>query len=331
VKRALALLLLLLVAAVPLAGRLRAQAPPQPESSRIGLGPVLGGVLTGAFRPVLMNYLYIRADILAGEGRFDEQVTLFRSMVQLYPHNADARGFLGWELAFNSKSEAATRELGWRWAREGLDILADAQPDTVALWFMTQCGQNAYGLYRYAGPDWVAERWIRARALGWTERTWGKRLARFDAALLAEPPTEEVLGRIRRVRILRMALLDAWMRTGESDKLEACVRELRWLAWVFQGIAEQKLAAEQQADALEAIHRAEFDRTAFAEVDETEANALWALGMHRADVPMLKSALAIFEERRHHDFDSERRIVGAWIAWLEGDRAGPRPPHPFDE
>jgi len=324
------LLAVLLLAAGGIAARLRAAAPPAPAASRIGLGPVLGGVLTGAFRPVLMNYLYIRADILAGQGRFDEQVTLFRSMVQLYPNNANARGFLGWELAFNSKSEAPTRELGWRWAREGLDILVDAQPDTVALWFMTQCGQNAYGLYRYAGPDWVAERWIREQARGWTARTWGAPLERFDAALRAQPPTEDVLRRFGRARVLRMALLDDWMRTGESDKLGETVRELRWIAWIYEGIPEQKAAAEESAAALEAIHRGDFDRAAFAEVDEMEANALWALGMHRGSVPMLKSALAIFEEEGHDPFASERRIVGAWIEWLEGDRSTPRPPHPFD-
>ena len=70
-KRAVALLILLLLAAPPIANRLRADLPAAPDTSRLGLGPVLGGVLTGAFRPLLMNYLYIRADILAGQGRFD--------------------------------------------------------------------------------------------------------------------------------------------------------------------------------------------------------------------------------------------------------------------
>ena len=122
-KVAVGLLVLLVVAAQPIAAKLREEAPSTPQASRIGLGPLLGGVMTGAFRPLLMNYLYIRADILAGQGRFDEQVTLFRSMVQLYPHNEAARGYLGWELAFNSKGEAESRDLAWRWAREGLDIV----------------------------------------------------------------------------------------------------------------------------------------------------------------------------------------------------------------
>ena len=81
---------------------------------------VLDLQVDGDVVPMLMNYLYLRADILAGQGRLDEQVTLFRSMVQLYPNNAEARGFLGWWLAFNAKREAPRPDLGWRWAAEVL-------------------------------------------------------------------------------------------------------------------------------------------------------------------------------------------------------------------
>ena len=116
IRRALVLLVLLIAIAHPIGAHLRDQQPPQPDANKLGLGPLMGGVLTGAFRPMLMNYLYIRADILAGQGRFDEQVTLFRNMVQLYPNNEEARGYLGWWLAFNSKGEADQPELAWRWA-----------------------------------------------------------------------------------------------------------------------------------------------------------------------------------------------------------------------
>jgi tetratricopeptide (TPR) repeat protein len=327
VKRALVLLVLLLLAAQPIARKLRADVPPAPDSSRIGLGPVLGGVLTGAFRPLLMNYLYIRADILAGQGRFDEQVTLFRSMVQLYPHNEMARGYLGWELAFNSKGEAATPELAWRWAREGLDILAQSQPDTLSLWFMTQCGQSAYGLYRYAGPEWIAERRLRARALDWTQKTFGKPMHRFDAALHCHSPQDELLGRIQRVHVLKAALIDDWMRDGKSDKLADVVAELRWIAWVFKDIPGQQEALENEAAALETIAAG---GTELLNPAVPEANALWALGTHRGNAAMLEKALSIFEGLDYHPFTAEKRFLRAWIEWLGGDRSAPRPPHPFD-
>ena len=331
-KIAIGALILLLVAVQPIASRLRDRMPPAPEMRGLGLGPLLGGVLTGAFRPLLMNYLYIRADILAGQGRFDEQVTLFRGMVQLYPHNEEARGYLGWELAFNSKGEAATPELAWRWAREGLDILADSpsQSDIVALWFMAQCGQNANGFYRYAGPEWLKERWIRERAEAWTASRWGRPMPRFDAALRALGEPEDVLARFQHVRLLRAALLDDWMRTGRSDRLEATMKGLLWIAWVFKDLPEQEAAARQSADALRAIAAGEFDAAKFPGADEEEANALWALGMHRQDASMLRAALALFESQKHHEFISERRIVRAWIDWLATDRSTPRPPRPFD-
>jgi len=329
-KRSVVLLVLLLLAAQPIASRLRADMPTAPDTSRLGLGPVLGGVLTGAFRPLLMNYLYIRADILAGQGRFDEQVTLFRSMVQLYPHNDDARGYLGWELAFNSKGEAATPELAWRWASEGLNILADSQPDTISLWFMTQCGQSAYALYRYAGREWLAERRIRQHTLAWTERVWGRPMHRFDAALFAQTPRDELLGRIQRAQVLRTALIDDWMRDGKSDKLETTAAELRWTGWVFKDIPGQKERLEGQAAALEAMAGGTFELGQFPGVDQVEANALWALGMHRRDAAMLQAALAIFERMDFAPFAAEKRFLQAWIGWLGSDRSTPRPPHPFD-
>jgi len=328
VRIAAALLAALLAASWPLAERLREDAPPRAEASRLGTGPLLGGVLTGAFRPLLMNYLYIRADILAGQGRFDEQVTLFRGMVQLYPHNEAAREYLGWELAFNSKGEARSKELAWRWAREGLDILADASRETVALWLMTQCGQNAYETYRYAGGAWRDELWMRERAAAWTARRWGRPMHRFDAALFLLPPPDGLFARMARVRALESALIDDWMREGRSGRVEETLRELRWVAGVFEGLEEQRRAAADTANALEAIRGAVFDPADYRHLDERVANALWAHGMHRQDAPMLRQALALFAAAP--GFDEECGAIRAWLAWLEGGRKAPRPRHPFD-
>ncbi|MHC4819948.1 MAG: hypothetical protein ACYTF8_18055, partial [Planctomycetota bacterium] len=117
-KRAvlLVVLALLLALAHPVESMLRADAPPAPASQRIGAGRLLGSVLTGPFRPLLLTYLWIRSDILYGEARHDELHQLFRMIVSLYPNNERAREFLGWFLAFNLKSEAPTDALGWKWA-----------------------------------------------------------------------------------------------------------------------------------------------------------------------------------------------------------------------
>lgn len=330
-RGAIVLLVLLIAVAQPIGAHLRSQAPPQPDANKLGLGPLLGGVLTGAFRPMLMNYLYIRADILAGQGRFDEQVTLFRNMVQLYPNNDEARGFLGWWLAFNSKSEAARPELAWRWAAEGLDILdrTPGQRGMVAVWFMAQCGQNSFGLYRYAGPDWEAEQAIREAAARWTERSWGKRRERFDAALVARGETDLTFGRIMRIRILHAGLIDDWMRSGTSDKLQATVAGLLWIAELFDGLPEQNAAAMHRAAVLQALAAGGFDAERFPAADATDANAAWALGMHRRDETLLRAALAVFKRQTHHEFAEEKRSITAWLDWIAGDATLPPPPTPF--
>ncbi|MEM8882725.1 MAG: hypothetical protein AAGD14_01490 [Planctomycetota bacterium] len=329
-RRAVVLLVALLIASVFLGRALRAERPPTADVTRIGVGPLLGSVLTGAFRPLLMNYLFIRADVLAGQGRFDEQVTLFRTMVQLYPNNEAARGFLGWHLAFNAKQEAPDAALAWRWAREGLDILVDIESErrTVAYWFAGQCGQNRFEMFRYAGRAWEAERAMRKRALDWAERTWGRPIARFEAALIPLEGLDELPDRALRMRMHQAALFDDWMRTGESTHLAPTIEGLEWLADVFEGLPEERDIALKRAAMLKAIEAGTFVDSPAAEEDE--ANALWALGMHRRDVRMLKTAFVIFDRLEFAPFMEELDLINRWIQWIEGGELGVPPPMPFD-
>jgi len=334
VKRAVALLIVLLVAANLLGKRLREDAPPAPKASRIGLGPLVGGVMTGAFRPMLMNYLYIRADILAGQGRYDEEVTLFRAMTQLYPHNEGARAFIGWWLAFNAKGEAQDPALGWRWARDGLDILLDIedQRPVIASWFMAQCGQNALDFQRYAGREWTEEKFYRARASTWGERQFDVRLGRFDLGLyVLGDPSRFSGARTMHVRLLFAGLIDDWMRTGGSPKLDAALAGIAWAEDVWKELDDVAEEYRQDAARLRAIADGSFDPAHFPKAMHHDANALWALGMHKRDMGRLRAALTIFERLKdEHRFAEEKASIGAWIQWIEGGASGTRPRMPFD-
>ena len=116
-------LALLFALTEPLENILRAEAPPVPASRRIGAGRLVGSVLTGPFRPMLLTYLWIRADTLYAQGRYDELHELYRVILALYPSNERAREYLGWFLAFNIKSEMRDEKLAWKWAEEGLVIV----------------------------------------------------------------------------------------------------------------------------------------------------------------------------------------------------------------
>ena len=92
----------LLVAALALAQPVRDRlAPPAPLSSAAGAGDLAGSVLAGSFRPLLLTYLWLRGDVLYGEGRDAECYELYRLLHALYPDNERARNYLGWFLAFN--------------------------------------------------------------------------------------------------------------------------------------------------------------------------------------------------------------------------------------
>lgn len=332
-KRAVALLLVLLVAANLLGRHLREQLPPAPTANRIGLGPLVGGVMTGAFRPMLANYLFIRADILAGQGRYDEQVTLFLTMNQLYPHNDAARSFIGWWLAYNAKGEARDPALGWRWAREGLDILVEIpeQRPVVATWFMAQCGQNAFDFQRYAGRQWAEERYYRTRARTWGEQHYDMRLDRFDLGLLALGDAKGTWFRALQGRLLAAGLVDDWMKVGRSPKLATAIAIALEMAEQFEELPEYAEEYRFEAARLKALGDNTFDPAKFPRATHHDANALWALGMHERDVGRLRAALNLFERLAPlHRFPEEQASIRAWIAWIEAGSQGQRPPMPFD-
>lgn len=332
-KRAVALLIVLLIAANLLGNHLREQTPPAPQASRIGLGPLVGGVMTGAFRPMLMNYLYIRADILAGQGRYDEEVTLFQAMTQLYPHNERARAFIGWWLAYNAKGEVQDPALGWRWAREGLDILVEmpSERPMVAQWFMAQCGQNAFDFQRYAGREWAEERFYRERAIAWGERHFGARRFRFDLGLTTLGEPEDTLELTLQGRLLAAGLVDDWMRVGRSPKREAASAIALRMAEAFEEIPELAAAYRGDVARWKAIEEGSFDPEKFPEATHHDANALWALGMHQRDVGRLRAARAVFDRLAPlHRFPEEKAAIEEWIAWIEAGSLGDRPRMPFD-
>jgi len=230
---ALAILALLFVSG-PVEAILRAKAPPRLLGTRIGAGRLMSSVLTGAFRPLLSTYLFLRADTLYGHGRFDELHRHYRLILSLYPNNIRAREFLGWHLAFNLRNEAPSRELAWRWAREGLDILAETHGGRreIAYWCLAQCGQNSLDpVYpmRYAGPDLERERWWRERLSEWAQRRYAKPgMSRFEVGLEALDGQRGIFDLVWRAALATRMVYDAWARTGrcpDFDRARAALVE----------------------------------------------------------------------------------------------------------
>jgi len=325
--------LLLLVLAQPLESMLRAQAPPAPPSARVGAGRLLGSVLTGTFRPLLLTYLWIRSDILYGQGRYDEQLQVYRTIHRLYPNNPQAREFIGWSLAFNLKSEAPTRELGWRWAREGLGILleVDGGEPVVSDWIRKQCGQNpVYGL-RYAGPEWEDELWWRERLRNWGERRFGERESRFAVALRlleGRDGVYDVYDQFRRGHLLELATYENLIRTNVTPRADETLRALRDLAELTSDNPGLQAAYLQKIALIEALRARRIPESADTAFAYPVGVALWCMGVRDRNAHFLEAAHGIVS--RYEDTAEERAQVENALAWLRAGGRAPRPSLPLD-
>lgn len=333
----LACMALLLAVAHPLESMLRAEAPPRPATEEVGTGRLLGSVLTGTFRPLLHTYLWIRADILFGQRRLDEMLQVYRTILRLYPNNPRAKEYLGWALAFNLKSEAPGRDLAWKWAREGLDILAGLGTGEgrtwIADWIRKQCGQNAlYGL-RYAGPAWEEERSWRARLRGWGKERFGADLGRFQLALELVGDREGFLPLLVRGHLLELIAYEELLAAGQSPTGSRALETLERIAKETADNPGLSAAYARDAAALAALLEGRVPDVR----GYPQAMALWGIGAASGRLDMLQEADRTLEalERVAREeageegwFAPERAAIAAWMRHVE--EGGPAPPLPLD-
>jgi hypothetical protein len=333
VTRALVVVVLALLLAIahPVESMLRADAAPAPASQRIGTGRLLGSVLTGPFRPLLLTYLWIRTDILYGQARMDEALQLVRVMVSLYPNNERAREFLGWLLAFNFKTEAPNDALGWKWAEEGLNILVDtnAGRSTAADWIRKQCGQNALYEQRYAGPEWEREKGWRARLRGWGRRSYGVELSRFALGLRVLEGRDGFRDRLRRAALLESLAHEEFLSHGRAEHAAAAIAALKEAGLDTSDYPDPGLSAHflARARTLDALAAGRLPRR----VDYAAAVALWGLGAHRRNAEYLDAARTILRGLDAERYAEELAGIDRWIAHVGDPDATRRPSLPFDD
>lgn len=326
----LVVLVLLLALAHPVGDMLRAEAPAAPASQRIGTGRLLGSVLTGPFRPLLLNYLWIRSDILYGQARHDEVLQHFRVMVAFYPNNERAREFMGWFLAFNLKTDAPSDALGWRWAEEGLNVLVDtdAGRSTAADWIRKQCGQNSLYEQRYAGPEWQREKVWRARLRAWGERRYGVALSRFALGLRVLEGRTGFRDRLRRAALLESLAYEELLRDGRSEHAAEAVAALKGAGLDTSDYPDPGLSAHfiARARTLDALAAGRLPRR----VDYAAAVALWGIGAHKRNAEHLDAARTILSGLDAERFAEELAGIERWILYVRDPDARPRPSLPFD-
>jgi len=108
------------------------------EAAGVAVGSVLGPAL-GFFRPLTLNFLWLRFDALQKEGRFFEAASLATVISGLQPRIPEVWTYQAWNLGFNITRALTPRER-YQWVDEAICLLRDRGLDE---------NPGAAQLYRY--------------------------------------------------------------------------------------------------------------------------------------------------------------------------------------
>jgi hypothetical protein len=134
--------------------------------------------LLGGFRPLAVDFLWLRADAMHRQGRLWELAALFRGITALDPRNRLVREYAAWHLAYNVALTEPDPEQRFVWFREGVEILESSQFRGRDAWRLRVAGGRMFidrfdsGVFpgfeakvaaRWGGdPLIVAARWLEA-------------------------------------------------------------------------------------------------------------------------------------------------------------------------
>jgi len=113
-------------------------SPARPEPGRTrapGTEPWIAAAhLLGGFRPLAVDFLWLRADTLFRTGRLWELAALFRGIAALDPGNGLVREYAAWHLAYNVALAESDPERRFEWFLQGVRILEDGSPAPRGSW-----------------------------------------------------------------------------------------------------------------------------------------------------------------------------------------------------
>jgi len=217
------------------------------------------GIAAGAFRGLIVNMLWIRANNLKQDGKFWEASDLARTITRLQPRFPRAWGFHAWNLAYNISVATQTPAERWQWVNAGIRLLRDEaiprNPNSLLLhkdlsWIflhkMQQRMDDANNYYKFqfavewtvaAGPPPVRTKENRASATFIEECA-----ARFDNIAAAMGTPDELFEKFPQTKAAYAAL-----KTGAGIDLDRESGRLEFLLG-----RERVRAAQRRAELLNA-------------------------------------------------------------------------------
>jgi hypothetical protein len=158
------------------------------------------GVAAGAFRGMIVNMLWIRAQNLKQEGKYYEAVDLSKTITRLQPRFPRVWAFHAWNLAYNISVTTQTPQERWQWVNAGIRLLRDqgipANPNDMLLhkelaWIFLHKMQMRMDDANNKYKEWFAREWT----------------------IVVGPPPEGV-----------------WYSTNRAANIEACAKRLENIA-----------------------------------------------------------------------------------------------------
>lgn len=175
-KKSIAILLLIALAAVILAGALNRHLLQQRTAAHLTQAPptqnmppavAFTTIALGGFRGILADVLWMRAGSLQDEGRYFELVQLADWIVKLQPRSPSIWAYHAWNMAYNLSAMMPTPEEKWRWVHHGLRLLRDEglrfNPGSARLYqelawlFLHKLGTDYDTAAAFYRQQWAAE------------------------------------------------------------------------------------------------------------------------------------------------------------------------------
>jgi hypothetical protein len=191
--------------------------------------------LLGGFRPLAVDFLWLRADALHRQGRLWELAALFRGITALDPKNRLVREYAAWHLAYNVALTEPDPERRFAWFREGVEILEGSRITGRDAWRLKVAGGRMFidrfdsGVFpgfepkvraRWGGhPLEVASQWLESAAEtdGAEAAAFAHLLAAYERLLEHATERGEEAGALQWMKRKTSALRRARERFPEED------------------------------------------------------------------------------------------------------------------
>ena len=161
----------------------------------------------GGFRGLISSYLWLRANEMQLQKKYQEQMQLSEWVAQLQPKVSMVWRNRAWNMAYNISVTYPDAETRWKYVSEGVSLLRDHgikyNPQEPLIYhelgwiFQHKIGHNLDDHHRY-----YKLRWLQAMtAVLWKDEAQANTMRgvpNFDE--LIDPPNEEVAARVQRLR-----------------------------------------------------------------------------------------------------------------------------------